>query len=101
MTFAPALPRGVAGAEFTELTPELAGYFQGAREGVLVLRVAPETPAARAGLVAGDVVVRAGDTATPDLRTLSRAVSAARRAELPLEVVRKGKVQQLTLRWER
>lgn len=95
----PAMPRGVAGAEFTELTPELSGYFPGAREGVLVLRVAPETPAARAGLAAGDVVVRAGTAATPDVRTLSRAVASARGTELPLEVVRKGKTQRLTLRW--
>jgi predicted metalloprotease with PDZ domain len=99
--FAPAMPRGVAGAEFTELTPELAGYFPGAREGVLVIRVAPETPAARAGLAAGDVVVRAGTAATPDVRTLSRAVASARGTELPLEVVRKGKAQRLTLKWER
>lgn len=93
--------RGAAGAEFAELNPQLAEYFRGARQGVLVLKVSPQTPAARAGLRAGDVVVRAGGTPVTSVRELRRALTGARAKELPLEVVRKGQTQRLTLRWER
>jgi S1-C subfamily serine protease len=93
-------PRGLAGAEIAELNPELAEYF-GSRTGALVLRVAPETPAARAGLRAGDVVVRAGGQAVTAPRDLRRAiVEADRSRQLPLEVVRRGQRHSLTLRWE-
>lgn len=55
---APEFGRGrVAGAEFREMTPELAEYFNGQDEGLLVLRVIPGTPAGRLGLRGGDIVV--------------------------------------------
>jgi S1-C subfamily serine protease len=92
--------RAVAGAEFTPMNPGLADYFR-VKEGLLVLRVAPGTPAARAKLEEGDVVTRAGGKPVPSVRDLRRAITAARGRELPLEIVRKGKRQTLTLRWER
>ncbi|MGW8282705.1 MAG: PDZ domain-containing protein [Gemmatimonadota bacterium] len=56
--------RRVAGAEFLPLTPELAENFAGVEEGLLVLRVIPNTPAGILGLRGGDVVVEAdGDPA--------------------------------------
>ena len=51
--------RRVAGAEFLALTPDLAEYFSGVQEGLLVLRVIPNTPASTLGLRDGDVVVEA------------------------------------------
>jgi S1-C subfamily serine protease len=48
-------PRGRLGVQLNELTPELAQYF-GADDGVLVARVTPDSPAAKAGLRAGDVI---------------------------------------------
>ena len=51
--------RRVAGAEFLELTPDLAEYFAGVQEGLLVLRVIPHTPAGQLGLRDGDVVIEA------------------------------------------
>lgn len=93
--------RGVAGAEFAELNPELAEYFRGAREGVLVLRVAPETPAARAGLESGDVVVRANGEPVRTIAELRRAITRAERGELRLDVVRRGAQREVRLRWER
>ena len=54
----------LAGAEFRALTPELGEYF-GLENGLLVLRVIPETPAARLGLRGGDVVVEVGSQAGP------------------------------------
>jgi S1-C subfamily serine protease len=47
--------RSRLGVTVVELTPELATYF-GAKDGVLVSSVAADSPAARAGLKAGDVI---------------------------------------------
>lgn len=89
--------RAVAGAEFAELNPDLARYFRNARHGLLVLQVVPGTPAARAGLRPGDVVVAGADrevTSVDDLRVL-----VAVRADRPitLEVVRDGRTRTLRL----
>lgn len=91
--------RAVAGAEFAELNADLAGYFRGAEDGLLVLRVAPQTPAARAGLRAGDVVTRVEGDKLNTVRDLRRVVATARDREVKLSVVRKGRTSQLTLRW--
>jgi hypothetical protein len=59
----PEFGRGrVAGAELRQMTPELAEYFEGREEGLLVLRVIPDTPASRLGLRGGDVVIEANGT---------------------------------------
>lgn len=93
--------RSIAGAEFAELNSELAEYFRGTERGLLVLRVAPGTPAARSGLQAGDVVVSAAGERVGSVRELRAAVTrAGRERTLKLEVVRKGRRNELPLRWE-
>jgi serine protease Do len=47
--------RGRLGVNVQELTPELAAYF-GVKDGLLVNSVEADTPAAKAGLKAGDVI---------------------------------------------
>jgi serine protease Do len=47
--------RGRLGVSIQEITPELAEYF-GVKSGVLVSSVTPDSPAAKAGLKAGDVI---------------------------------------------
>jgi S1-C subfamily serine protease len=89
--------RGVAGAELTDLDPELATFFDGADEGVLVLRVAPESPAARAGLRAGDVVSRVNGEEVRSTRELRLGVARARGEEVRLDVVRRGRTIELRL----
>lgn len=96
--------RGVAGAEFAELNEGLASYF-GTDRGALVLRVAPGTPAERAGLRAGDVIVEANDQPVRTVADLRTAFVRWREREretraVELEVVRKGKRRELELRWE-
>lgn len=49
-------PRGRLGVQLNELTPELAEYFGAGEGGVLVAQVTPDSPAAQAGLRAGDVI---------------------------------------------
>ena len=53
--FPQALSRGRLGVSLTPLSAQLASYF-GAKEGVLVSSVEPNSPAAQAGLLAGDVM---------------------------------------------
>lgn len=92
-----AARRGVAGAELTELEPELAAYFGNVREGLLVLRVAPASPADRAGLRAGDVIVTA-DGRRPESVAALRSLLARPAADpVELRVVRKGRTRTLTL----
>lgn len=91
--------RSVAGAEFSELNEGLADYF-GTDRGVLVLRVAPDTPAARSGLRAGDVVVSAGGQSVERVHEIREAVLESRDRDVELVVVRRGARQGLRLRWE-
>lgn len=87
---------GVAGAEFTALNPGLSQYF-GTDQGLLVLRVAPETPAARAGLEAGDVLTRVNARAIDDVEDFRAAVAHAAGSALKLDIIRKGKARSLDL----
>ena len=80
--------RSVGGAELSVLDPAMVDYFK-TDHGLLVLRVAPETPADRAGLEPGDVIVKAKDrtlTRVDDLRT----IVAANPEGVALDVMRKG-----------
>lgn len=95
----PFFRRGLAGAELTPMNEGLARYFA-AREGLLVTRVSPESPAGRAGLEAGDVVVRAGGQAVATVDELRQAVRRAEGGQLPLEVMRGRRRQTVELTWD-
>jgi len=88
--------RAVAGAELSELNPELARYFR-VDDGVLVLQVSRSTPAARAGLQGGDVIVRAGGRTVGSVADLRRAFG--QEGKVRLEVVRQGQRRQLDVEW--
>ena len=93
-------PRSVAGAEFAEMNAGLARYFQTPR-GLLILQVAPESPASRAGLEAGDVVVEAGGEAVESAGDLREAFFGDEDGRVTLDVVRQGRRQEVEVRWER
>jgi membrane-associated protease RseP (regulator of RpoE activity) len=91
--------RAIAGAEFTDLDPAMKTYF-GTDRGLLTLRVAAETPAARAGLQAGDVIVKANDrtiTKVSDLRQILFANPEA----LKLEILRNRETRTLDVPLQR
>lgn len=92
-----AAARGIAGAELTELEPELAAYFDNVRSGLLVLRTSPGTPAARAGLVPGDVVVRGNGERLESVGALRALLSSPDLEPVQLTVVRKGRTRSITL----
>jgi predicted metalloprotease with PDZ domain len=89
--------RSVARMEPAELNPDLARYFPGAESGILVLRVAPETPGARSGLTPGDVVVRVSGESVRTIPGLRFAIARAQGAPVEVEVVRNGKPLRLRL----
>lgn len=100
-TFRPLTPyllgsNRVAGAEVVDLRPGLSEYF-GVDTGVLVVDVAPGTPAAIAGIQPGDVIMnldRVGIRTVDELRTgISRAGDA-----LPVTLVRQGARIEVLLR---
>ena len=87
--------RAVAGAELSPLNPELAQYF-GATQGVLVLNARDGTPAARAGLRAGDVIVQVNGDRVDSIGDLRRRIDDADDI-VRLRVLRRGENIDLTL----
>ena len=90
--------RGWLGLRMDALNGQLGEYF-GVKDGagVLVTEVVEDSPAAKAGLRAGDVIVKAGDTevGTPD--ALHEAMAGTKAGdELSLQVLRKGSRQTVT-----
>jgi len=85
----------VAGAELRELNPSLGSYF-GAERGLLVTEIAEGTPAAEAGLRAGDVIVAAGGRSVTTLDELRDHLAGPGGRTLTL--VRKGEERTVTLR---
>lgn len=90
--------RGWLGVHLDALNGQLGEYF-GVKDGagVLVKEVEPDSPAAKAGLRAGDVIVKAGDAdvASPD--ALHKAMAGTKPGQaLDLQVLRKGSRQKVT-----
>lgn len=92
--------RGYLGFALQPLTAELADAFGlSDNSGALVGDVTPRSPAAEAGLRAGDVVVEFNGKKVTDSRHLRlMAAEIAPGARVPLAIVRDGKKQSLDLR---
>jgi membrane-associated protease RseP (regulator of RpoE activity) len=91
--------RSAAGAELAEMNEGLSAYFGGQRQGALVIEVSPESPAARAGLQPGDVIVRAGGQDVEDPADVRTALNRAEAGRVALEVIRQGRRRELSLEW--
>ncbi len=64
------------GFEGESLTPQLAQYF-GVKDGVLVRSVVPQSPAEKAGLKAGDIIMKVGGTPVTSTREISGLVRSS------------------------
>ena len=92
--------RGYLGVNLQDVTPALAEGFQLKRnDGALVAEVMPGSPAAKAGLKNGDVIVSLNGKPVTDSRHLKLAVgSLAPETKATVEVVREGLTKQLDLK---
>lgn len=85
----------VLGVEVEGLSSQLAEYF-GVKEGVLVRSVTKDSAAEKAGVKAGDVIVKAGDKKITTTGELTAAVRSASGQSLPLTVMRNRQEMSLT-----
>ena len=92
--------RGVFGVSLQELTPQLAEALKlDSRDGALVAAVRPGSAAERAGLRAGDFVVRLNGRAVRSAADLHLRLALLRIGdEVRLDVVRGGRERRLTAR---
>ena len=81
------------GIEYMEVGEQLAGYFKlGGKTGVLVSSVDAEGPAGKAGMKAGDIVLKIGTKAIQEGDDLRDAVAAAEGGtEVTVSVQRDGR----------
>ncbi|MBU2501669.1 PDZ domain-containing protein [bacterium] len=85
--------RGFLGIHMEDLSPQLGDYF-GVKdgEGVLLTEVVAESPAEKAGLKAGDVIVKIGDERIASTSDLHEAMAGTEPdQELEVAVKREGK----------
>lgn len=88
------------GIEAEGLSGQLADFF-GVKRGVLVRSVVPSSPAEKAGLKAGDVIVKVDQTAVDSPRELTDALRAGRnRKSVALAVVRERKEIPITVTFD-
>jgi serine protease Do len=87
----------VLGVEAESLGSQLGAYF-GVKEGVLVRSVAPDTAAEKAGIKAGDVIIKVdGSTVTTPNELVSAIHAAASKKSFPVDLVRERHETSLTV----
>jgi serine protease Do len=100
MVFGTGTPSiAIAGAELTPLNEGLRDFANLKGDGIFVINVVAPSPAAESGLRAGDLIVRADKQLIQNPGQLIRLMMDARDNALILQILRKQKSQDLTLRW--
>ncbi|WP_420461945.1 PDZ domain-containing protein [Candidatus Palauibacter sp.] len=87
------------GANVQTLGDQLADYF-GVEGGALVTSVSADSPAAAAGLLAGDVIVGIDDEDVSDPGDLTRVLADIEAGEVSVRIVRDGTERTLTVELE-
>jgi serine protease Do len=87
-----------AGAEMVALD-DVLGKPYGLDHGLLVVHVGPRTPAARAGVQRGDVLLTVDGRELRSVTALIRAVDRAEKGQLRLELLREGERKAVVLQW--
>jgi Do/DeqQ family serine protease len=84
--------RGLLGIATQDITPQLAEAFGlAAAQGALIVRVVEGSPANKAGLVPGDVVIAVNGRAVEGSSQLGNAIGLARAGEaVALDIIREG-----------
>lgn len=95
--------RGQIGISIQEITPELQRAFQleNGQSGVLVTGVNQGSPAAKAGLRTGDLILSVDGKPTPEVAQLrSRIAFAPIDRDIKLDLIRNGTLKSLAIRVE-
>jgi hypothetical protein len=102
-TFGKRVAGGYLGVGLLDLTPELRTHFGVPEDaGVLVSKVAPGSPAEKAGIKVGDILTGIdGKPAASSFDVRNRVRGAEEGAAATVEVWRNGKVQTLTATLEK
>jgi serine protease Do len=94
--------RGHLGVDLRSMTPQLAEYFGlSKRTGALVVFVFADSPAAKAGLKAGDVILNAGGETVETPLDLRRVLTAKPEGSLEVRVLRDKQEKTLTVQIEK
>ena len=89
---------GLQGSDRRVLAAELRELLKVPAGGALCETVAPGTPAARAGVKEGDVIVKFGERSISNFSDLEKAVAATRPGTaMPVEIVRDGRPVRLNI----
>lgn len=86
----------VIGIGVTPLTKQLAAHY-GVENGVLIDRVNENSPAAKAGLKAGDIITEVDGKAVKGDLDIIKAVNAKKEGDVTLTIVRNGSRQTVTV----
>jgi serine protease Do len=87
--------RGWLGVVIQEITPEIAETI-GVKEGVLVAQIAPGSPAEKAGLKVGDIIVAVDGEKVREVRDLQfKIMKTPPGTEVTLTIIRGGKEQTI------
>ncbi len=92
------IARGWLGVQMQEITPELAKHLELAEvRGVVVTAVAADSPAAKAGIQPGDVIVAVGNQTIRDAEDLRLAVAQTRiGSQIVVTLLRGGQELRVT-----
>jgi len=92
--------RGFLGVVIQDITPELAGTLPGVKpnEGALVANVGPGSPAAKAGIKQGDVIVAFKNQPVKSVNALRYAVARVKPGEkVTADIVKDGKRRTINI----
>ena len=94
-----SVARGWLGVQIQPVTEEVAESLDLKEQlGALVVSVVPDSPADRAGLEPGDIIVRMNGEALADFKDLPKLVAKAKAgSDSTLEVQRQGKLRELEI----
>lgn len=92
--------RGWLGVVIQEVTPDMAEAV-GVKEGVIIAQVMPSSPAEKAGLKVGDVVIAIDGEKVSSVRDLQlRVMRTSPGKEITLTVIRNGKEENIKVKVE-
>ena len=89
----------IAGAEIIALNADMSAALRIKHEGVLITNVIPDSPAGRAGLRGGDVVLTADSIHLENPISLVRAIRESNDRSIRLRILRQQKTQTIVLKY--